>query len=91
MKIDKKSILYIFLCALGCIAFYWVLHEPEGVKAFFAVLSSIFMPFVVGAVLAFIMNVPMRGIERLLKFVKGEKLKRILAIILTFAVITLVF
>lgn len=90
MKIDKRTIFHIFLCALGCIAFYWILHEPERVKAFWAVVSGIFMPFVVGAVLAFILNVPMRGIESLLKFIKAEKLKRILAIVLTFTVIGVV-
>ena len=90
MKIDKKTILYIFLGALGCIAFYWILHEPERVKAFWAVVSGIFTPFVVGAVLAFILNVPMRGLEGLLKFIKSEKLKRIVSILLTFAVIALV-
>jgi len=90
LKIDKKTILYIFLGALGCIAFYWILHEPERVKAFWAVVSGIFTPFVVGAVLAFILNVPMRGIESLLKFIRSEKLKRIISILLTFAVIALV-
>ena len=90
MKIDKKTIFHIFLCALGCIAFYWILHEPERVKAFWDVISGIFMPFVLGSVLAFILNVPMRGIESALKFVKGEKIKRIISIVLTIAVICLV-
>lgn len=90
MHLDKKTIIRIFLCALGCIAFYWILHEPERVKAFWAVVSGIFMPFVVGAVLAFILNVPMRGIESVLKFIKSEKLKRILAIVLTFTAIGIV-
>lgn len=90
LHLDKKTIIRIFLCALGCIAFYWILHEPERVKAFWAVVSGIFMPFVVGAVLAFILNVPMRGIESVLKFIKSEKLKRILAIVLTFTVIGIV-
>lgn len=87
MKIEKRTIFHIFLAALGCIAFYWLLHEPDRVKAFMGIVSSIFMPFVVGAMLAFIMNVPMRGIERLLKFMKSEKLKRIVAIVLTIAAI----
>ena len=90
LKIDKRSVLYVFLAALGCITFYWLLHEPERVQSFWAIVSGIFTPFVVGAVLAFILNVPMRGIENLLKFVKSEKLKRILAIVLTFAAIILV-
>lgn len=87
MKIEKKTILHIFLCVLGCIAFYWLLHETERVKTFWAFISGIFSPFVVGGVLAFILNVPMRGIEGLLKFIKSEKVRRILAILLTILVV----
>ena len=90
MKIDRKTIFWIFMSALGCIAFYWLLHEPERVNAFKTSVSAIFTPFVVGAVLAFILNVPMRAIERWLKVIKGEKIRRILAIVLTIAVIVLV-
>jgi predicted PurR-regulated permease PerM len=90
LKIDKKTIFYFFLGALGCIAFYWILHEPERVKAFWAVVSNIFAPFVIGSVLAFILNVPTRAIEKMLKFIKSEKLRRIFAILLTIAVIALV-
>ena len=90
MKIDKQTIFRIFLAALGCIAFYWILHEPEYVKVFLSGVSGIFMPFVIGSVLAFVLNVPMRAIEKLLKFIKSEKLKRISSILLTIAAIALV-
>ncbi len=83
IKIEKKTIFRIFLCVLGCIAFYWVLHEPERVKSFWNVLSGIFAPFVVGSVLAFILNVPMRAFEKWFKFIQGEKLRRISAILAT--------
>lgn len=90
MKIDKRTIFRIFLAALGCIAFYWILHEPEYVRAFTDKVSGIFMPFVIGAVFAFILNVPMRGIERLLKFIKSEKLRRVVSILLTITAVFLV-
>jgi predicted PurR-regulated permease PerM len=90
LKIEKKTIFRIFLGALGCIAFYWILHEPERVKSFWSVISGIFAPFVIGSVLAFILNVPMRAIEKSLKFIKSEKIKRILSMLLTFAAIALV-
>ncbi len=83
MKIEKKTIRLIFLCVLGCIAFYWLLHEPVRVKVFFGYITGIFSPFVIGGVLAFILNVPMRAIEAQFKFVRSEKARRILAILLT--------
>ena len=91
MKIEKGTIYRIFLCALGCIAFYWILHEPERVRNVMDTLSAIFMPFAVGAILAFILNVPMRAIENLIKWIKHEKIRRILAILLTIGVIGMVF
>lgn len=90
MKIEKKTIFRVFLCVLGCIAFYWVLHETERVKRVWQFLMDIFAPFVYGGVIAFIMNVPMRAIEGKLKFIKSEKPLRITAILLTLIAICVV-
>lgn len=90
MKVEKKTIYRIFLCVLGCIAFYWILHETDRVKMALHFLSNIFSPFFLGGVLAFILNVPMRAIESRLKFIKSEKPQRITAILLTLLAIGLV-
>lgn len=90
MKVEKKTIYRIFLCVLGCIAFYWLLHETDRVKTFIQYLGNIFSPFILGGVFAFILNVPMRAIESKLKFIKSEKPQRIAAILLTLLVISLV-
>lgn len=65
------------------IILYWLLHEEERVKAVFDVVGSIFNPFVLGAALAFVLNVPMRAFEKWMKGIKHEKFRRILAIVLT--------
>ncbi len=90
VKIEKKTIFRIFLAVLGCIAFYWILHETHRVRVFLEYLGNIFSPFLVGGVMAFILNVPMRAIESKLKFIKSEKPQRIVAILLTLLVIGLV-
>lgn len=90
MKIEKKTIYRIFLCVLGCIAFYWLLHETDRVKTVIQYLGGIFSPFLLGGVIAFILNVPMRAIESKLKFIKSEKPQRIAAILLTLLAIGLV-
>ena len=89
MKIEKKTIFRIFYCVLGCILFYWLLHETDRVKEFVAYLGDIFSPFVIGGVLAFILNAPMRFIENKLKFIKNEKVLRVSAILLTLLAIIL--
>ena len=90
MKVEKKTIFRIFYCVLGCIAFYWILHETERVEEFAAYFGNIFSPFIVGGVLAFILNAPMRFIESKLKFIKNEKVLRIASILLTLLTIVIV-
>ena len=69
---------------------YWLLHETDRVKAVYSVVKGIFAPFVLGAALAFILNVPMRAFEGLLKKVKNERWRRVLAVLLTFVAVLLV-
>lgn len=83
LKFDKKTLWKIILAALGIIVVYWLLHEPERVTAIFNGAMDILTPFVIGGVLAFILNVPMRAFERMLKGVKRPVLRRVLALILT--------
>ena len=90
MHIDKRTIRNLFLVAGGCIILYWLLHETERFNTVWNTVSGIAAPFVLGSVLAFILNVPMRAIERKLKFIQKDGLKRTCAILLTFVVFALV-
>ena len=90
MQIDKKTVRNIFMIAVGAIAFYWVLHETDQFKNLWTGLVNVLSPFVLGAAIAFIVNVPMRAVERQLAFIRKDGLRRTLSIILTFIVIVLV-
>ena len=90
VQIDKKTIRNIFLGVAGCILLYWLLHEPERIMSVLSRVYNVLSPFVIGAAFAFIINVPMRGIEGWLKPIKGNTLRRILAILLTFVAVALV-
>jgi len=89
-ELNKKTLKNVFLVVAACIVLYWILHETGQVMGFLSILNGIFSPFVLGAVLAFIINVPMRAIENLLKAIKHDKLRRLLAIILTLVAVSLV-
>lgn len=96
MSIDKKTLHTIFLGAAGCILLYWVLHDIDMVLGLWNGFVDMLFPFLLGAGLAFILNVPMRGIESLMSDdIKKPGARRLTAIILTFTafilVITLVF
>ena len=90
MHIDKKTVRNLFLVAVGAIAFYWVLHETEQFKGFWNTLAGMFSPFVLGAAIAFILNVPMRFIEKRLQFIRNDGLRRTVAIVLTLVALCLV-
>ena len=90
MQIEKKTLRNIFLGVIGCIVLFWILSETDRVFALFARIGRMLSPFLIGAALAFVLNVPMRGIEKLLKGVKKDGLRRALAMLLTVIAILLV-
>lgn len=95
MHIEKKTLRNIFIGVGICIILYWILSETERVTQVYGVLKGIFSPFVIGACLAFILNVPLRGFEYLISGIKNARLRRMVSVILTliaFAlVLTLIF
>ncbi len=90
VHLDKKSLRNIFLCIVGGIVCYWLLTQTERAAMLWDVISGILGPFVVGAGLAFVLNVPMRGIETRLQCVKSDNLRRGLSLILTLLAVALV-
>ena len=90
MHIEKKTLRNIFFGVIGCILLYWILHETERVKVVLNVIKAVLAPFVLGASLAFVINVPMRAIEGVLYGVKKVSLRRAFALVLTFIAILLV-
>ena len=90
MELNKKAIKTIFFGVAGCILLYWILHETEKLTAAYNVIANVLSPFVIGAVIAFIFNVPMRSFERLLMGIKHATLRRIVALLLTLLAVLLV-
>lgn len=87
MELNKKTMRNLFLLVFGGILLYWILHETDRVKRFLGYGLDVLTPFIAGAAVAFVLNVPMRAIERLLKKVKQQGLRRALAILITFVVV----
>ena len=91
MEINKKAFRRLIGGVVLCIFVYWLLHETERVTAFLGGVVNLLSPFVIGAALAFILNVPMRSIERfLLQGVQKLSIRRAIAILLTIVIILLV-
>lgn len=90
-EIKKDTLRRIFFGVCGCILLYWLLHETERFSSVVNVIKGMLSPFILGGVLAFILNVPMRAIENsLLKKVAKPQLKRLIAVAATFVAMLLV-
>ncbi len=92
----KKLLLLIAFAALAFTAFQWI----DGMAVALSFLAELLSPFLGGAALAFILNVPMRFLERNLFSWAGKNrsgkdrlpksLVRILSLLLTFVLVALV-
>lgn len=90
MNTRQKILRNIFLGVGGCIVLFWLLFKPDRVKVVFNFLKTLFAPFVLGAGLAFIINVPMRAIESRLQGIKKIGFRRVIAVLLTFIAVALI-
>ncbi len=72
------------------ILFYWILHETSRAEAIWSAFSSMVAPFAVGAAIAFIVNVPMRSIEKKLMLIKNRNLRRTVALLITIILVCVV-
>lgn len=83
IKFEKKTARNLVLVlALLVVGYIW-LKEPDKLQSVYDKTFGLFTPFFVGAAIAFVLNVPMRFIERKLSFIKNEIALRITAICLT--------
>lgn len=86
----KKWIILIIVTALS----FWTVNNLEIISSFLNKLFNVFFPFILGGVIAYILNIPMTKIEKSLrKIIKKdnkEVLIRTLAIILSLLLFVLV-
>lgn len=82
IEIDYKKTLKLIIIA---IITYWILNHYQIVLSLLSKLLSVMMPFIIGCMIAFVLNVLMIRIEKLLsKIIVGPKLKtfkRVLSIL----------
>lgn len=90
MELNKKTIRTLLIGAAGCIVLYWLLHETERMAFLLRGGWAIISPFVIGAALAFVLNVPMRAVERWISKIERDGLRRAIALLITLVIIFLV-
>ena len=90
MRLDKKLVHRIFLSLAGLLVLVWLLTDTQRVQAVWGTVSALLSPFVMGAAVAFVFNVPMRGVEKQLSDIRKPGLRRGLALVITIGLIVLV-
>ena len=90
MHIDKKLMHRIFTLIAGAIVFAWLVLDTARATQLFSAVWDLFAPFVVGAGIAFIFNVPMRAIERQLEGMRNPGARRTLSVLLTIFCLVLI-
>ena len=90
MHIDKKMMHRLFLLVAGSIVFAWLVLDTARATELFTKIWELIAPFVTGAAIAFIFNVPMRSIENQLEGIRKRSIRRVFSILLTIAAFALV-
>lgn len=90
LKVDRKFCRNILILLVLLFGVYLWMHETERVKEIISFLADLFFPFLTGAGLAFVLNVPMRFIEKKLAFIGSEKPRRLAAILSTVLAVVIV-
>ena len=90
MKVDTRLLKKLFVLAAGCILFAWLVLDTARATAMFSTVWNLISPFVVGAGIAFVFNVPMRAIERQLADIRRAGFRRLLSIVLTILCLVLI-
>ena len=92
---ERKKLRDLFLLGASLLAVYFILMHLGSIAVFCQRLWGILSPFLIGAALAFVLNVPMRIVEtRLLRFMDkksgAKRYKRPLAMLIVLALAVLV-
>lgn len=90
IRVEKRTIRNVGFAVVGLILLYWVLNQNQHVAQIVRSITNMLSPFIIGSVLAFIINVPMRAFERRLHWIKKERLRRVVAMLIAVLLILMV-
>lgn len=78
-KLSFKKIVLLIIIAVGS---FWLFQNYTGVLGVVGKVWALFWPVILGVIIAFILNLPMRAIEKHLFRGKGGKLRRPISFVL---------
>lgn len=89
MKLDRQTLKFVFLLIIGIIAFNFLLNNLSVIPESLGFIFKLLVPFIIGSAIAFIVNVPMKKIEKILE--EETKLKpsnrRMIALLIALVIV----
>lgn len=91
MELNKKNMEKLMLLITFGIGLFWLLSNVNVIIDFIDNIFNLLFPFILGGILAFILNIPMTKIENIIKSkIKNKKVPtRIISIIISLVVLVL--
>lgn len=89
-KTHKKTFIKIAVAILAILVIYWLIPGVNKLEELRNIVKGIVSPFLLGATLAFAINVPMAAIEKRLTKITSRRWRRALAMICTIFAISIV-
>ena len=86
-KRNVRRGVFIALLVLFVIALFFA---NDQLNAFYRGIKRVLAPFFTGAVIAFVFNVPVRALEKNMKFIKKKDLRRAISITITMLIVLVV-
>lgn len=88
---ELKELKKWFILIIFAILCYWLVNNYNVIFNLLATIIKVLAPFILGAAMAFILNIPMSKFENLLgKKIKNKKISRTISIILSLLVFVLI-
>lgn len=95
---NKKEMRTWMILILFAVISYWVINNLNIITGFLAIIINVLKPFIIGGILAYILNIPMTRIENILcKLIKKQDGKNVvrnisitISLLLLFAIITFI-
>ncbi len=91
MQLDKTTMKKLALLVGGGIALFWLLENVNLVSRVLALTWGIVFPFILGGIIAFLLNLPMKAIEHKVFRQHLPRGRRVLSFIITIILLLLLF
>ena len=89
-KKGRDTLSRFFRNVVLILAAWWLINNMTVLGAVLSKVTNILLPFIIGGAIAFIINIPMSFFEKHMGWIKIKALRRLIAIILSVAIVSLI-